>query len=226
MGSLLHRAISSAPEIDRMFEATQQPPFTQRILETYVPNVKIRVPTYDGTKDPVQHLTSFMATISKARFTEEQKDAGQCQLFIDSLVENALIWFSHIPPGTIDCFEQLSTAFLRNYRVFIQRNASSAELWEIVQEPDEPLWKYLTRFKEKYATITVAEDVAIAAFKKGLIPGSRLHVDLNIREATDLDEALHRGSRVAYVEEDEKKRANKLPPPRPAVAKEKSRETN
>ncbi|XP_010497038.1 PREDICTED: uncharacterized protein LOC104774072, partial [Camelina sativa] len=222
MGSLLHRAVSSAPEIDRMFEATQRSPFTQRILRTYVPNVKIRVPTYDGTKDPMQHLTSFMATIAKARFTEEQKDAGQCQLFVDSLVENALIWFSHIPPGTIDCFEQLSTAFLRNYRVFIERNASSAELREVVQEPDEPLRKYL---KEKYATITVSEDVAIAAFKKGLIPGSRLHVDLNIREATDLDEALHRGSRFAYVEEDEEKRANKLPPPRPAVAKEKNRDT-
>ncbi|XP_010451897.1 PREDICTED: uncharacterized protein LOC104734091 [Camelina sativa] len=181
MGSLLHRAVSSAPEIDRMFEATQRNLFTKRVLETYVPNVKIRLPTYDGTKDPMQHFTSFMATVSKARFTKEQKDA--------------------------EC------------------NVSSAELWEIVQEPGEPLRQYLTQFKEKYATVTVAEDVAIAALKKGLIPGSRLHVDLNIREAKDLDEALHRGSRVAYVEEDEEKRATKPPPPRPAASKEKSRET-
>ncbi|XP_010507368.1 PREDICTED: uncharacterized protein LOC104783979 [Camelina sativa] len=146
-----------------------------------------------------------MATVSKARFTEEQKEAGQCQLFVESLLGSALTWFSRLPPDSIESFAQLSTAFLRNYRVFIERGSSSAKLWEIVQESGEPLRLYLTRFKEKYVSVSVTEDVAIAAFKKGLILGSPLEVDLNIRKAKDLDDALHRGSRFAYVEEDEEK---------------------
>ncbi|XP_010490235.1 PREDICTED: uncharacterized protein LOC104767979 [Camelina sativa] len=190
----------------------------------YVLAVKIRLPTYEGTKDPMQHMNSFMAVVSKARFTEEQKDAGQCQLLVESLIENALTWFSRLLANSIDNFAQLSAAFLRNYRVFIERGVSSAELWEIVQEPGEPLRRYHTRFKERYASISVTEDVAIAAFKKGLIPGSLLQLDLNIREAKDLEDALQRGSRFAYVEEDEEKRTGKTPPARTTPAKEKSRD--
>ncbi|XP_010468555.1 PREDICTED: uncharacterized protein LOC104748645 [Camelina sativa] len=51
--------------------------------------------------------------------------------------------------------------------------------------------------------VIVPEDAAMAAFRKGLIPGSPLRKDLNIREPKDLDDALHRASKFALDEEEE-----------------------
>ncbi|XP_010495712.1 PREDICTED: uncharacterized protein LOC104772849 [Camelina sativa] len=203
MNTLLHRAISTAPEIDRIVEVTRQSPFTQRITRAAVPNVKLKLPIYQGDKDPVQFMTSFMATMSKARFTDEQRDAGCCQLFVDSVSGPGLVWFMRLEPNSIDNFDQLSKAFLKNYRILIERGVTSLDLWEMAQERGEPIASFLNRFKEKLTKVNVPEDAAMAAFRKGLIPGSPLRKDLNIREPKDLDDALHRASRFALDEEEE-----------------------
>ncbi|XP_010513726.1 PREDICTED: uncharacterized protein LOC104789778 [Camelina sativa] len=216
MNTLLHRAISTAPEIDRIVEVTRQSPFTQRVARAAIPNVKLKLPIYQGDKDPVQFMTSFMATMSKARFTDEQRDAGCCQLFVDSLSGPALVWFTRLEPNSIDNFDDLSKAFLKNYRILIERGVTSSDLWEMAQERGEPIANYLNRFKEKLTKVNVPEDAAMAAFRKGLIPGSPLRKDLNIREPKDLDDALHRASRFALDEEEEARIAAKTQDEQPS----------
>ncbi|XP_010424719.1 PREDICTED: uncharacterized protein LOC104709870 [Camelina sativa] len=210
MNTLLHRAISTAPEIDRIVEVTRQSPLTQWILRAAIPNVKLKLPTYLGDKDPVQFMTSFMATMTKARFTEEQRDVGFCQLFVDSLSGPALVWFTRLEPSSIDNFDQLSTAFLKHCRILIERGVTSSDLWEMTQELGESIGSFLSRFKEKLTRVTVPEDAAMAAFRKGLIPGSPLRKDLHIREPKDLDDALHRASRFALDEDKDAQLAAKI----------------
>lgn len=166
-------------------------------------------------------MTSFMTTIAKAHFTDEQRDIGCCQLFVEGLTGNALTWFSRLEVNSIDNFNQLSTAFLKQYRVFIQPGASSSDLWSMIQEADETLNAYVGRFKEVLSEVTMTEEAAMAAFRKGLLQGSQLRKDFAIREPKDLDDALHRASRYAFLEDEDAKMAVKL---HPAKAKEKTRE--
>ncbi|XP_010513758.1 PREDICTED: uncharacterized protein LOC104789810 [Camelina sativa] len=222
MSSLLHRAFSTAPEIDRIVEVTRRTPFTQWILQAAIPNVKLKLPTYLGDKDPVLFMTSFMATVAKARFTDEQWDIVYCQLFVDSLSGPALTWFTRLESNSIDNFTELSTAFLKHYRIFIERGMSSLDLWVMAQDPGEPINMFSGRFKEKLANVFVPEDAAIAAFKKSLLPGSPLRKDLNIREPKDLDDTLHRASRFALVEEEDARLAEKTVSACSAPAKDKN----
>ncbi|XP_010513724.1 PREDICTED: uncharacterized protein LOC104789776 [Camelina sativa] len=86
----------------------------------------------------------------------------------------------------------------------------------MAQERGEPIANYLNRFKEKLTKVNVPEDAAMAAFRKGLIPGSPLRKDLNIREPKDLDDALHRASRFALDEEEEARIAAKTQDEQPS----------
>ncbi|XP_023634631.1 uncharacterized protein LOC111829555 [Capsella rubella] len=215
INSQVHRVSSSAPEIDRMFEETQRTPFTSRITQARIPHIKLRLPTYDGDKDPRTFMTAFMAAVTKAHFSDEEKDTGHCQLFVESLTGNALTWFSRLSPNSIDNFAQLSTSFLRHYRHFIQPGASSIDLWDTTQKVGETLQQYLVRFKNLLAKVSVPEDAALAAFRKGLVPGSSLRKDLAIRDPKDLDDALHRASRYTLFEEEYAKLAAKSGANRP-----------
>ncbi|XP_010501816.1 PREDICTED: uncharacterized protein LOC104779123 [Camelina sativa] len=147
--------------------------------------------------------------MTKARFTDEQRDVGCCQLFVDSLSGPALVWFTSLESNSIDNFDQLSTAFLKHYRILIERGVTSSDLWEMAQELSESIGSFLSRFKEKLTRVTVPEDAAMAAFRTGLIPGSPLRKDLNIREPKDLDDALHRASRFALDEDEDAQLAAK-----------------
>jgi len=135
-----------------------------------------------------------MTTVAKAHFLDEIRDIGCCQLFVEGLFGNALTWFSRLEANSIDNFTQLSTAFLKQYRVFIQPGASSSDLWSMTQENGETLNDYLGRFKEILSRVTITDEAAVAAFRKGLLQGSPLRKDLAIREPRYLDDALHRAS--------------------------------
>ncbi|KAG7548045.1 Integrase catalytic core [Arabidopsis suecica] len=222
IGFQVHQAVSSAPEIDRMIAETHKTPFTDRITRTRIPQVKLKIPTYEGGSDPKHFMTFFMTTIAKAHFSDEQRDIGCCQLFVEGFTGNALTWFSKLEANSIDNFNQLSTAFLKQYRVFIHPGASSSDLWSMTQKADETLSAYLGRFKEILSKVTISDEAAVAAFRKGLLQGSLLCKDLAIREPKDLDDVLHRAYRYAFLEDEDAKLAMKH---HPAKAKEKTRET-
>jgi len=221
IGSQVHKGVSSAPEIERMIEETQKTPFTNRVTHTRIPQVKLWIPIYEGESDPKQYMTSFMITVAKAHFSDEKRDVGCCQLFAKGLVGNALTCFSRFEANSIDNFTQLSTACLKQYRVFIPPGASSSDLWSMNQENGEPLNAYLGWFKEILSKVTITDEAAMTAFRKWLFQGSQLRKYLAIREPLDLDDALHTASRYAFLEEEDAKLAGKSQPPK---AKEKARE--
>ena len=62
---------------------------------------------YYGTTDPGIHIDIYVAQV--ALYTMD--DAILCKIFPTSLKEQALSWFTRLPPNSIDCFETLTSRF-------------------------------------------------------------------------------------------------------------------
>ena len=67
--------------------------------------------SYDGSKDPLDHIESFK-TLMLLQMT---LDEVMYRAFPTTLKGVARVLFSKIPPGTIIDFEQLSKGFVRHF---------------------------------------------------------------------------------------------------------------
>ncbi|KAL1216935.1 hypothetical protein V5N11_018737 [Cardamine amara subsp. amara] len=203
INSQIHRAMISTPEIDLLIEQTRRTPFTDRIANAYIrDNRRIRFPEYDGTKDPRAYLKAFRLTITRAHLTDEEREAAHCRFFAENLTGSALEWFSSLEGNSIDSFEQLITALLKQYSVFLETEASEADLWEITQTKGQSLRTYIEKFKAARAKIHVVNHkVAIKALEKGLLHRSMFYKELALNPPETLDDVLHRASRFIALEE-------------------------
>lgn len=79
MNSKVHRDISSAPAIDRALEETERTPFIACITNVPVRHTgKPKIPTYEGSTDPIQHMVVFSIAMGRSQFSREERDAGHC----------------------------------------------------------------------------------------------------------------------------------------------------
>ena len=67
---------------------------------------------FDAKSDPVSHLLYFKQRISLENVTE----GLTCKLFSMTFTGQALSWFSQLPKGSVQSFEQLDIMFLEQYR--------------------------------------------------------------------------------------------------------------
>ncbi|XP_010413070.1 PREDICTED: uncharacterized protein LOC104699464 [Camelina sativa] len=209
LSSRVHRATSSSPNLDRVLEEFQRLPFISRISRVqvrYVNNFKFT--PYNGLDDPKPFLTSKSFAISRAHFSDEEYEAGCCQLFVENLVQEALGWFSRLPPNSIGSYHELTTAFLQHHSTFMIRGASNADLWNMFQRNDESLRDFMERFKRIVSKLSIADDTAISAFRNAIAYGSRFRDDIIIYEPLTLDDALHRANKYIEVEKEKDARSN------------------
>ncbi|KAG7564136.1 Aspartic peptidase domain superfamily [Arabidopsis suecica] len=103
----------------------------------------------------------------------------------------------------IDSFDELSTLFLKQYSVLIDRGTSDADLWSLSEQPNEPLRDFLATFKSTLAQVEGITDVAaLSALKKALWYKLEFRKELNLSKPTTIRDALHRASDfVAHEEE-------------------------
>ena len=98
--------------LDGMIRRTDSP-FTIEVLNYPFPP-KLCLPqleSYDGSKDPLDHIESFMTFM----LLQMTLDEVMCKSFPMTLKGATRVWFSKIPPGTIADFEQLSKGFVRHF---------------------------------------------------------------------------------------------------------------
>ncbi|XP_024015053.1 uncharacterized protein LOC112088897 [Eutrema salsugineum] len=212
MKSQVHKAKSVAPEIDRMLEETQRTPFTSRITEARIPEPgKLRIPFYEGTTDLKAHITTFRITLGRAfirnaaNLTEREVDAGYCMLFVEHLKGAALEWFTRQERNSIGSFQQLSTLFLKQYSMFMDRGTSNADLWTLSQGPNEPLRDYMERFKAVVSKVEEISDKAVLeALKRSLWYKSEFRREMPLNTPQMIQDALHRSSDFVVNEEEMK----------------------
>ncbi|XP_023643137.1 uncharacterized protein LOC111831878 [Capsella rubella] len=217
----MHRATSSAPDVDRMLEQSQNTPFTARVRNVVIPkDTKINYAHFKGDSDPTHHLTSFEIAIHRCNLTPAQSDAGKCQLFTELLSGDALGWFSNLPANSIDNFKQLSLAFMKQYSILAIPGAT-ADLWSTVQRIDEPLRGFIERFKKVAFQVNAPNKVWLSALRSALLFKCRFREDLTLNQYVTLEDALHRATRYVEMEEEQNVLSQKYMPPKQQIPKNK-----
>jgi len=143
-------------------------------------------------------LRSFRFAITRAYLTDEENEAGHCRFFAENLVGHALKLFASLERDSIDTFDQLTAAFLKQYSVLIEHRTSEADLWSLGQLQNESLRSYVKKFKAiKSKIANLNKEVAIAALRNGLWFSSRFREELTVRQPVSLDDALHKALHFA-----------------------------
>ncbi|KAM1675565.1 hypothetical protein ACFX2K_041497 [Malus domestica] len=143
-------------------------PLTRKILDTPFQaktKQKLGLQLYTGTDDPIEHLNLFESTMAYWMHTDEKR----CLLFPSTLSGRALNWYCHLPPKTLDLFEELKKLFVSQHIFQTDRLHSADDLYTISQKPDESLREYIGRFSHEYSRCAEADNkTALKAFTAGL----------------------------------------------------------
>ncbi|XP_024014816.1 uncharacterized protein LOC112088742 [Eutrema salsugineum] len=203
--SKIHQATSAAPEIERVIQETQKTPFTPRVAGTPVKHMeKLKIKVYEGNTDPRHFLTSFGICMNRYQFkSAEERDAVQCQLFVESLGGVALDWFSRLEANSIDNYKELTTAFVKHFSMFIGQNTKNSELWQIAQGPSESLRDFIQRFKTIVANCTISDEATLLCLQKGARIKTSFRSAITHNPPQTLEDALHQANTYIAEEEEE-----------------------
>ena len=130
-----------------------------------------QVESYDGLKDPLDHLKSFKTLMH----LQEVADEIMCRAFPTTLKGPAKVWFSRLTPNSISTFKELSTQFASHFIGGHIYKKSTACLMNIKQREDETLRSYIARFNKEALLINEVDDKRlVVAFINGLWKGKFL----------------------------------------------------
>ena len=127
-----------------------------------------QVETYDGSKDPLDHLESFKTFMH----LQGALDEIMCKAFPTMLKGPTRVWFSKLTPNTVSTFKELkgNTLYQRTNTLkilHVQLNIKPRE--------DESLRLYVTHFNKETLLIDEADNkFLITAFTNGLKRGEFL----------------------------------------------------
>ncbi|XP_025679057.1 uncharacterized protein [Arachis hypogaea] len=121
---------------------------------------------YDGTQDPLEHLTAFEARIN----LEGVGDEVRCRAFPVTLAGPAIRWFNNLPQGSVTQFSDISHAFLAQFTTRIAKAKHPINLLGVTQRIGEPTRKYLDRFNDECLEIDgLTDSVASLCLRNGLL---------------------------------------------------------
>ncbi|GKD09474.1 reverse transcriptase domain-containing protein, partial [Tanacetum coccineum] len=100
-------------DLSQPWVCAETDPFTSRIRLFDFPKTRMpsHVKTYNGSEDPEDHLKIFQAAAKTERWVMQT----WCHMFNSTLTGNARVWFDDLPPKSIDSYNDLREAFLKNY---------------------------------------------------------------------------------------------------------------
>ncbi|GJR12926.1 reverse transcriptase domain-containing protein [Tanacetum coccineum] len=125
----------------------------------------IHVKTYNGSEDPEDHLKIFQA----AAKTERWAMPTWCHMFNSTLTGNARVWFDDLPPESIDSYNDLREAFLKNYLQQKKCIRDPIVLHNIKQRDGESTEDFIQRYKSESGNVKGApECMRISGFVHGI----------------------------------------------------------
>nr|GEX12912.1 reverse transcriptase domain-containing protein [Tanacetum cinerariifolium] len=133
-------------DLRRPWMCEEENPFTPRIRnfessrKTRMPN---NVKTYDGTRDPKDHVKVFQA----ATQVEKWAMPTWCHMFNSTLIGAARVWFDELPPESIDGYKDLRAAFMAYFMQQKKYVKDPVEIHSIKQRDGETIEDFMERFK-------------------------------------------------------------------------------
>ncbi|GKC88566.1 reverse transcriptase domain-containing protein [Tanacetum coccineum] len=123
------------------------------------------VKTYNGSEDPEDHLKIFQA----AAKTERWAMPTWCHMFNSTLTRNTRVWFDDLPPESIDSYNDLREAFLKNYLQQKKCIRDPIVLHNIKQRDRESTEDFIQRYKSESGNVKGApECMRISGFVHGI----------------------------------------------------------
>ena len=124
-----------------------------------------QVESYDGSKDPLNHLESFKTLMHLQGVADEI----MCRAFPTTFKGPAKVWFSKLTSDSISTFKESSTQFASQFIGRHRYKKSTTCLMSIKQREDETLKSYIARFNNEALSIDEVDDkILVAAFTNGL----------------------------------------------------------
>ena len=170
MMNALRRRVSS--DLDELVHRTDSP-FMASVTSFPLPS-KFRIPqveSYDGSKDPLDHLESFKTLM----YLQGVANEIMFRAFPTTLKGPTRIWFSRLMPNLVSTFKELNVQFASHFIEGHRYKKSTACLTNIKQWEDKTPRSYITRFNKETLLIDEADDkILVAAFTNGLRKGKFL----------------------------------------------------
>ena len=161
-----------AKNLDDLVHGTDSP-FTKTVTSFPLPS-KFRMPTletFDGSKDPFDHLESFKTMMC----LQGVPDEIMCRAFPTTLKGPVRIWFKKLTPSSIGSFTQLSRLFFNHFICGQRCGRPTTHLLNVKQKERETLRSYLTRFNKETLLVDGVDDkVELTAFISSLQSGDFL----------------------------------------------------
>ena len=170
---------------------------------------KLRLPTFDGVSDPSVHVMSFNIAMRRANLSDEEKDAGFCQLFVETLEGIALNWFTGLQENSVSSFHDLSTAFLKNYIMFTRQESTATDLWNLNHANGQSLRDFMEKFKYVVSKVDVPDHIAVESLMNTFHIKSPFWADLYRHPTRSVPDAIARSNNFICMEEDTRAKAAK-----------------
>ncbi|GLT96374.1 hypothetical protein SLE2022_139990 [Rubroshorea leprosula] len=187
-----------APPPHHTADSIPHPLNTNITLEPYPSGFKIpQLETYDGTKDPDDHLHAFYSCMQ----AQNASDALMCKIFPSTLRGNARTWYYSLPPRSISSYTEMASAFATKFSSRRLIRKTTSELMRVKQRDGESLKNYMSRFNDVVLEVSSFDQaVGIAAVIAGL-KHDRFRDSLIKHAATTFSEVNDRSLKFITAEE-------------------------
>ncbi|GKV02804.1 hypothetical protein SLEP1_g15195 [Rubroshorea leprosula] len=187
-----------APPPHHAADSIPHPLNTNITLEPYPIGFKIpQLETYDGTKDPDDHLHAFYSCMQ----AQNASDALMCKIFPSTLRGNARTWYYSLPPRSISSYTEMASAFATKFSSRRLIRKTTTELMRVKQRDGESLKNYMSRFNDAVLEVSSFDQaVGIAAVISGL-KHDRFRDSLIKHAATTFSEVNDRSLKFITAEE-------------------------
>ncbi|GJV45233.1 reverse transcriptase domain-containing protein [Tanacetum coccineum] len=162
-----HRSNTHEDDLSQPWTCEERNPFIPRIRHFNFPRTRMpsHVKTYDGSRDPEDHLKLFQAVAK----TERWAMPTWCHMFNSTLTRNARVWFDKLLRESIDNYEDLRTAFRENYLQQTKHIKDPVEIHHIKQRDKESTENFMERYKAEILDVEGApECMKISGFMHGI----------------------------------------------------------
>ncbi|GKV40196.1 hypothetical protein SLEP1_g47864 [Rubroshorea leprosula] len=187
-----------APPPHHAADSIPHPLNTNITLEPYPTGFKIpQLETYDGTKDPDDHLHAFYSCMQ----AQNASDALMCKIFPSTLRGNARTWYYSLPPRSISSYTEMASAFATKFSSRGLIRKTTTELMRVKQRDGESLKNYMSRFNDAVLEVSSFDQaVGIAVVISGL-KHDRFRDSLIKHAATTFSEVNDRSLKFITAEE-------------------------
>ncbi|XP_011075717.1 uncharacterized protein LOC105160151 [Sesamum indicum] len=166
----LNKQIDELKKRGEIVSHNKNSPFSNDILvQTVEPGFRVPdLQRYDGMKDSQEHVAAFEMVMNLYR----QPGPIMAKLFATTLTGKAQEWFTNLPRGSIESYEQLVQKFNFHFASKKKQKRSATHLFNIRQREEESLKNFMGRFNNE--TLEVQElriDMIVSIFIHGLRKG-------------------------------------------------------